>query len=156
MIPARSTVILLAGLLLLDFAPLPASGAEIAGVVRKVSGTAAIHRGRKTFPAAPGLKLFPQDGLETGQDGRMGIILRDDSMLSLGPGSSLFLEKFQFAPAARRFGLVSRLSRGTLEYISGLIGKLSPESVRFDTPVSSIGVRGTHIIVKSTETEAAR
>ena len=86
----------------------------------------------------------------------MGIILRDDSMLSLGPGSSLFLEKFRFAPAARRFGLVSRLSRGTLEYISGLIGKLSPESVRFDTPVSSIGVRGTHIIVKAAETEAAR
>jgi hypothetical protein len=36
-----------------------------------------------------------------------------------------------------------------MAYLSGLIGKLSPESVRIETPTASIGVRGTHFAVKA-------
>jgi hypothetical protein len=38
-----------------------------------------------------------------------------------------------------------------MAYISGLIGKLAPESVRFETPVASIGIRGTCFAVKAGE-----
>jgi hypothetical protein len=38
--------------------------------------------------------------------------------------------------------------KGTVAYISGLIGKLSPESVRVETPTASIGIRGTKFVVK--------
>jgi hypothetical protein len=43
------------------------------------------------------------------------------------------------------------LSRGTLSYLSGLIGKLAPESARFETPVASIGIRGTRFAMKVDE-----
>jgi hypothetical protein len=36
-------------------------------------------------------------------------------------------------------------------YLSGLIGKLAPESARFETPVASIGIRGTRFAVKLDE-----
>jgi hypothetical protein len=98
------------------------------------------------------MKLFADDAIETGRDGAVGIILRDDSLVSLGPESALTMKKFQFVPSEGKLGLVARLSRGTLEYVSGIIARLAPESVRFDTPVSTIGIRGTHIVVK---TEAA-
>jgi len=41
--------------------------------------------------------------------------------------------------------------RGTAAYLSGMVGKLSPESVRFETPVASVGIRGTKLLVKIDE-----
>jgi hypothetical protein len=81
----------------------------------------------------------------------MGIILRDNSTLSIGPGSSLSVRNFLFSPAEGKLGLLVRLSRGTMAYLSGLIGKLAPESARFETPVASIGIRGTRFLVKLDE-----
>jgi hypothetical protein len=127
----------------------PAVAAETAGVVRKSAGVARVVRQGNPVPATVGMKLLPGDAIETGRDGSVGIVLRDDSLVSLGPDSRFAIDRFLFAPAEGKLGLVGRLSRGTLEYLSGIIGKLAPESVRFDTPVSSIGIRGTHVILKS-------
>ena len=35
-----------------------------------------------------------------------------------------------------------------MAYLSGRIAKLAPEKARFDTPVASIGIRGTRFAVK--------
>ena len=130
---------------------LPASAQEIIGVVRNAAGEATITREGYVLPASEGAKLFAGDTLSTGSDGSLGVILRDDSTLSLGPGSSFVIQKFLFSPAEEKFGLLVRITRGTMAYLSGLIGKLSPESVRFETPTTSIGVRGTRIAVKTGE-----
>ena len=130
---------------------LPASAQEIIGTVRNSAGEAAITREGRVFPASMGTKLFAGDTLSTGSDGSLGVILRDDSTLSLGPGSSFVIRKFLFSPAEEKFGLLVRITRGTMAYLSGLIGKLSPESVRFETPTASIGVRGTRFAVKTGE-----
>lgn len=127
----------------------PATAAETAGVVRKAAGEVRIVREGKAMPATAGMKLQAGDAIATGRDGSVGLILRDDSLVSLGPDSAFTLDRFLFAPREGKLGLFARLSRGTLEYVSGIIGKLAPESVRFDTPVSSIGIRGTHFILKS-------
>jgi len=42
---------------------------------------------------------------------------------------------------------VARISRGTMAYLSGLIGKLAPEAARFETPSTTIGIRGTRFAV---------
>jgi len=44
--------------------------------------------------------------------------------------------------------LLIRITKGSLAYLSGLIGKLSPESARFETPVATIGIRGTRFAVQ--------
>jgi hypothetical protein len=130
---------------------LPASAQEIIGMVRNSEGEATITREGHVLPASEGTKLFAGDTLSTGSDGSLGIILRDDSTLSLGPGSSFIIQKFLFSPAEEKFGLLVRFTRGTMAYLSGLIGKLSPESVRFETPAASIGIRGTHFAVKAVD-----
>ncbi|HZW37076.1 MAG TPA: FecR family protein, partial [Candidatus Deferrimicrobiaceae bacterium] len=91
------------------------------------------------------------DTLGTGRDGSMGVIFRDNSTLSLGPDSSLVIKTFLFSPAEGKLGLWVRISRGTMAYLSGLIGKLAPASARFETPVASIGIRGTRFAVKVDE-----
>lgn len=120
---------------------------ETIGMVRTVSGSATVIRGETLLTADPGLKLMVGDTLVTGRDGSLGVILRDDSSLSIGPGSRLVLRSFQFSPSEGKFLLVARISRGTMAYLSGLIGKLAPEKARFETPTATIGIRGTRFAV---------
>jgi len=122
------------------------------GVVRNSAGSATVTRGSNILPAAPGTKLHVGDTLGTGPNGSLGVILRDNSSLSLGPSSSLVLQEFLFSPYEGKLGLWVRLSKGTMAYLSGLIGKLAPEKARFETPTATIGIRGTHFAVKAEET----
>ncbi len=126
---------------------LPAGPQETIGVVRNSTGSATVVRGDQNLPAVPGTKLLAGDTLSTGFDGSMGVILRDNSTLSLGPGSTLAIRSFLYSPREGKLGLLARISSGTMAYISGLIGKLAPQSVRFDTPVATIGIRGTYFAV---------
>ncbi len=145
--PTKSIVILLLILSALAW-PVPAAAQESIGIVRTSSGTATINRGGQILPAAVGAKLLAADTLTTGSDGSIGVILRDNSTLSIGPESNLIIQEFLFSPAEGELGLLARITRGTMAYISGLIGKLAPESARFETPVATIGIRGTRFAVK--------
>jgi hypothetical protein len=142
-----TAALLLGALCLLTF-PDTAVAGETIGVVRTASGDATVTRGGKTVPAAWGLKLMVGDTLGTGRDGSLGVILHDDSSLSIGPGSRLVLRKFLFSPSEGEFALVARITRGTMAYLSGLIGTLAPEKARFETPTATIGIRGTRFAVK--------
>jgi hypothetical protein len=148
-----TAVLLLGALCLLTVAGAAVAG-ETIGMVRNVSGDAAFTRGEKTLPAVRGLKLMVGDTLLTGRDGSLGVILRDDSSLSIGPGSRLVLRSFRFSPSEGKFDLVARISRGTMAYLSGLIGKMAPEKVRFETPTATIGIRGTRFALKVGEPSA--
>ena len=124
---------------------------DVIGIVRNCEGNATINRGNQAIPAVPGAKLKTGDVLATGPGGSMGITLRDNSSLSIGPQSSIALQDFLFSPAEGKMSLIARLAKGTMAYMSGIIGKLSPESVRFETPVASIGIRGTCFVVNAGE-----
>ena len=148
------TVALLLGALCLLPASDTAFAGETIGVVRTASGAATVTRGEEALPAVPGLKIMAGDTLGTGRDGSLGVILRDDSSLSIGPGSRLVLRSFQFSPSEGKFDLVARITRGTMAYLSGLIGKMAPEKARFETPTATIGIRGTRFAVKVEESSA--
>ena len=142
------TAALLLTMLCLLTVPAPTIAGETIGVVRTASGDATVTRGENPIPAAPGLKLLVGDTLGTGPDGSLGVILRDDSSLSIGPGSRLVLRSFLFSTSEGTFDLVARITQGTMAYLSGLIGKLAPEKARFETPTATIGIRGTRFAVK--------
>jgi len=144
----RSLIIAaLAAVLLLPPGTSAVAGDAI-GFVRNVAGAAVVIRGGETLPLAKGTKLCAGDTLSTGPDGTVGAIFRDNSTLSLGPDSRLVVRNFEFDPAEGKIGLLIRITKGSLAYLSGLIGKLAPESARFETPVATIGIRGTHFAVR--------
>lgn len=145
------TAALLVYALCLLAVPGPAGAGETVGVVRSASGDAAVARGKESLPAKPGLKLLAGDALVTGRGGSIGIILHDDSSLSVGPESRLLLRTFRFSPSKGKFALVARITRGTMAYLSGWIGKLAPENARFETPTATIGIRGTRFAVSVAE-----
>jgi hypothetical protein len=119
-----------------------------AGRIKVASGAATIVRQGVAMPAKPGELVFEADGLRTGGDGRLGVTLKDDSRISLGPNSEVRLDRFLFAPATDGVGFGLTVLRGLLAYISGRIAKLSPDAVRLETPSAILGVRGTHLVVR--------
>lgn len=121
-------------------------GAEIAGLVKTAVPAAWIIRDGKRIAAEQGMKLSAGDILKTENEGRLGVILQDDSLLTVGPATELHLKDFQFAPAQGKMGMILRLVRGVAAYVSGHIGKLAPDRIRFETPTATIGVRGTRFI----------
>ena len=126
-----------------------ATGADsAAGFLKTVKGAASIIRQGKPIPAAVGSRVFKDDTLRTGPDGSLGIVLLDDTVVSLGPKSEVALRDFEFSPAEGRLSLFIRISKGTAVFLSGIIAKLSPKSVRVETPKANIGVRGTRFAVK--------
>lgn len=142
------TVALVLGALCFHAVAGSATAGETIGMVRTVSGDATVDRGGKSLPATPGLRVMVGDTLVTGRNGTLGAILRDDSSLSIGPESRLVLRSFQFSPSEGKFDLVARISRGTMAYLSGLMGKLAPGKARFETPTATIGIRGTRFALK--------
>lgn len=118
------------------------------GRIKVVSGAAFIVRGRDVIPAQVGQALLQADAVRTTAEGRIGFTLRDDTRLSLGPNSEIRLERFDYAPEEGRLGFALRIVRGVATYISGRIARLSPDSVRIETPAAIIGVRGTHLAIK--------
>ncbi len=99
-------------------------------------------------PARVGALVYESDTLRTGTDGQLAVMLRDETRLSMGPGSEITLAGFTFAPAEGQLSMVLRIARGALSYVSGRIARLMPEAVRLETPTSVIGVRGTHALIR--------
>ena len=141
---ARHHWLVAIGLVLLA-APAFAQQSSPAGRIKVVSGSAFIVRSGGTIPAEVGQIVFESDSLRTGDDGRLGITLDDDTRLSLGPSSEIRLNSFSYAPAQGSVGLAMSFLRGIAVYVSGQIAKLAPDSVRLETPSAIVGVRGTSL-----------
>jgi hypothetical protein len=138
----------LAVALVLATAPVFAQQPVPAGRIKVASGEAFIVRNASDLPVRVGDVVFESDGLKTGADGRIGVTLKDDTRVSLGPSSELRVERFAYAPAEGRLGVVLRMARGVAAYVSGQIAKLSPDAVRLETPAAIVGVRGTTLAVR--------
>jgi hypothetical protein len=126
-----------------------AYASDEAGMVKVVNGNATIERGDQKIIATPGAKLLVSDRVLTGVASSMGITLHDGTLLSLGPKSSLSLNKFAFDSTTNLGALDASLKRGTLAVVSGKLSKSSPDAVTYRTPTSILGVRGTEFIIEA-------
>jgi len=119
------------------------SSQPFAGTVKKVTGDVVIRRGPDRIPAKEGIHLLPHDILETPGGGSAGFILRDGTRVAMGANTSVEIDRYLFDPGAGRLSMLLRLVRGVMVYVSGKMSELSPESVRVETPVGVVGLRGT-------------
>ena len=133
--------------LALAFLSNAALGSEDAGVVKTSKGTVAVERGGQRLSAPVGTRIFASDRITTGADGSVGITLRDNTMLTAGPNSSVDLNKFAFDTTTHAGVIDATVKRGTLAVISGKVAKATPEAVSFSAPGMTLGVRGTSFVI---------
>ena len=122
-----------------------------AGRIKIASGSVVIVRAGASIPAQAGQVVYEADTLRTGADGRVGLTLKDDTRLSLGPSSEIRLDRFAYAPAEGRLGFVLNVVKGVAAYVSGRIAKLAPDAVRLETPAAIVGVRGTTLVIRASQ-----
>jgi hypothetical protein len=131
--------------------PVMAQEQAAAGRIKVVNGPAFILRGNDTIPVKAGELVYAADGIRTGDAGSVGITLKDDTRLSLGPNSEVRLERYVYAPGSGGLGMVLRFVRGMAAYVSGRIARLAPDSIRLETPAAIVGVRGTSVAIRVEE-----
>ena len=118
------------------------------GQVKVTKGVVHVERDGARIPAVVGMPVREADKLVTGADGTVGVTFADNSLLSVGPNSTLAVDRFSFNSSTHEGQFDASLQRGTLAVVSGKMVKQSPEAMRIRTPASILGVRGTEFVVK--------
>ncbi len=145
----RLTIVNLICLMLILVGPVTAAAADaFVGVVKTIEGTAVITRDGETIVVGTGMEIQRADVVKTDRNGFVGLVFSDDTRISMGPKTELAVDDYLFEPVEKKLSFVLRLIRGTVSFLSGQIAKLSPESVQLVMPAATIGVRGTHVLIK--------
>lgn len=118
------------------------------GYVKTVSGIAFVVTQGKPVRANIGSPVMQGSVLKTGPDSSLGVTFKDSTVMSFGPETELKVDEYLYAPAEGKLRFGSQLTRGTLNYVSGVIAKLKPDGVTITTPTGMIGVRGTQFVAK--------
>jgi len=144
---AKSTVhFVLLGILLL-FSPTLMADGRI-GLVKTYGPAAYVIRQGIQNNLQIGAEIFQGDTIVTESSGAVGIIFSDGSVLTLGPSGKIIIEDFLLNPAQQKVSFLSRVIKGSVAFVSGAIGRISPEAVQFKTPTATLGLRGTKILVQ--------
>ncbi|BBK32897.1 FecR family protein [Stella humosa] len=87
-----------------------------------------------------GDRVFQNERIETGQDGRTQIMFLDETTITVGPNSSVVLDTFVYDPDRSRHSVVIEATHGVLRFVSG---RGDSRAFQIRTPVATVGVRGT-------------
>lgn len=120
----------------------------VIGFVKTVDANASVLIAGQAVAARPGMALHQGQVLKTGKPGSMGVMLRDNTSLAIGPDTEIVLDEYLYAPGQGDLKLALNLIKGSLNYVSGVIAKLKPEAISIKTPTGMIGVRGTQFLAK--------
>lgn len=121
---------------------------SIVGYVKTVKGEAFVVTAGQPAKAVLGTPIKPGSILRTGPNSSMGVTFKDNTVMSFGPDTELTVDEYVYAPNKGNLKLGASLAKGTLAYLSGAIAKIKPDAVTVKTPTGTIGVRGTHFVVK--------
>lgn len=123
------------------------------GTVKQVKGDSWIGPVDSRRTAQSGDGVQNADRVNTGPQGAASILLKDGTVLVVGPNSSVDLKNFQYNTTTQEGSFVMNLVQGSVRVVTGLLAKMNPGMFNVFTPTSVVGVRGTDFIV---EAEAAR
>ncbi|MGZ5194136.1 MAG: FecR family protein [Ramlibacter sp.] len=103
-------------------------------------------------PVARGSRIMPGDRLDTAEGGHVHIRFVDGALVSVRPGSRLWVEDYKFDPQHVSLSLVRfKLEYGVARAISGAAAEGAKDRFRLNTPLVAIGVRGTDFVVHAGE-----
>ena len=117
------------------------------GQIENIDGTATATRADgKQVTLKAGSKIFSGDILETGPEGVIGILLEDDSVLSLDSNGRMVMDDVTFDQTSQEGNASINVVQGVFSFVSGQIAKTGPDSMVLKTPVATIGIRGTKLV----------
>ncbi|TAK74814.1 MAG: hypothetical protein EPO11_06360 [Gammaproteobacteria bacterium] len=94
--------------------------------------------------------LYLKDTLVTGSNSQAQIVFTDNTLMTFREESKFFIESYEYHPQSSHGSVgkyIMNLMKGGFRTITGLIAKRNPSDYRVNTPVATIGVRGTDYTV---------
>jgi hypothetical protein len=101
-------------------------------------------------PITEGVSVVRDESVRTESDSSAKFLLRDKTNLAVGPNSTIRLDRFVYAGAAKNGEIALNMAKGTFRFITGDADKHAYE---ITTPTAAIGIRGTVLLVKATSTK---
>lgn len=126
----------------------PAAAADLAGEILRLQGIAAASDGTKARQLTAGDRLFVGETVTTGAGSRLRLRLVEGAVITLGDNSSFTLVGYQ-----------EESNGPVLDFIRGVFRAVTSEAeavgggLTIDTPLGSLGVRGTTFWGGVSETE---
>jgi hypothetical protein len=137
-----ATAALCAAAFILPFALTAAYAEQKVGVAAAVKPEATSQPpGGEATTLRIGKSVVYNERIDTSGSGQVQVLLVDGSTFTVGPGSSLVIDKFVYNPATGRGALVATFSKGALRFVGGKLSKNDP-GVVVKTPAGALTVRG--------------
>ena len=111
------------------------------GNILALKGSVAVKRAGNTLDAKNGMELLKGDSIITQKRSRVQVMLKDDTVITIGASSSFSFE--EYALDGKNSKVTMRANRGFFRSVTGKIGKLAPERFKVKTSSATIGIRGT-------------
>ena len=130
-----------------EFAQGPALNDESpVGAVQEVSGEAKVtHMDGTVETISIGTAIYQGDIIETNSEGAVNVVFVDETSFAVSEDARLAIDEYVFDPSTQSGETNFSVLKGVFVFTSGLIGRDDPDDVHIDTPVGSIGIRGTII-----------
>lgn len=122
-----------------------------------LTGFAVMVRGDVTFiyPNGERIKGTAQTPIvygtrvETGPDAKAQFLLLDETSFTVGPNSEMVLDDFVYDPRTDVKRVSARIARGVFRWITGKVARKDADSIRIQTNVIAIGIRGTDLEINA-------
>lgn len=121
---------------------MPVLAAEKIGAVDRTRGETLAIRSNVSHNLNQGSAIEFRDLLRTGKQSRLLVNFIDGSTLTLGDGSELSIDEMVYEPKTRGRAVL-RLTQGVFRMVSGKVNKVPGGTLTIQTPLATIGVRGT-------------
>jgi len=95
------------------------------------------HGGNRTLSG--GSDVYSKETVRTGDSGQADLRFRDSSNLSVGPKSSVRIDKFVYDSNKSAGTVAVEATRGSFRFVTGSQGK---GSYQVKTPYGTLGIRG--------------
>lgn len=119
--------------------------ADVVGSIRFASGlVTADVTGQPLRQLTKGDDIESSARIDTAANSRVQMRFTDGGLVSLMPESTFSVEEYRYEQGAEEDGaLVFGMLRGGLRTMTGAIGKMRHENYQLNTPVATLGIRGT-------------
>ena len=98
----------------------------------------------------PGYKIISNRTIQTNTSGKAQMLLVDGTAFTIGPNSSVTLDKFIYDPASAS-GSLEVSAKGLIRLVGGKVTKKKPAIIR--TSTATVGIRGGIAIIEATDEE---
>ena len=118
---------------------------QIGSVISSNGSVWAVH-GTSQRPLSEGAPVYEGEKIVTESGSNVEIQFSDDTILGQGENSATRLDEYVFS--GEDSVLDFEMIQGALRVVSGEIVKINPENFNLQTPLATIGIRGTQVMVQ--------